>query len=609
MKKYYKIGLIATFSLIFTAITVAQSPEMYFQAVGSPANPKVAMSWNRYHTNAAIADFCNKLAKAYPNLVTVASAGKSVQGRDILYLTITEKGGLPDTQKPGYFVDANIHSIEIQGGEMAMYLAWYLCEMHADNPFIKELLHDKVFYIFPTINPDGREHFMTLAATPRSGVAPRDDDRDGLFDEDGFDDLNGDGERSQMRKRNPNGDYKTDPNDPTKMIRVVEGQQGEWELLGSEGQIDNDNDGRTDEDGAGSYDANRDWGYNWRPNFIQSGADKYPFSFPENQAIRDFGMKHMNIVGTQSFHNSGGMILRGPSAEVGGSEVYSREDDMVVDAIGAVGEKLIVGYRLTTIWKDMYTVWGGELDWWYASQGAFVYSNELWNNNLMFNPMTSPAAEAVFAQQSQSQAFSQRGGQQQAQATAPPSFRWDQNDFNQLLLQGDATIPWVEVNHPVHGKVEVGGSTTKAFGRLHPGFMIETDAHRNSMFLIYHAYQTPKLEVTDVKVNDIGGGLKEVIATIENKRMMPTHSAQNMRYKIDPPDYIILEGGTVVSGLFVSGAKLDVFNEQKENPARMEMANIRGNSKTTIKWIVSSGSKFTVRVESVKGGRASAQSK
>ncbi len=602
MKKYYKIGLMTALSLVLTVITVAQSPDMYFQAVGSPVNPKVAMSWNRYHTNAGIADFCNRMAKAFPNLVTVSSAGKSVQGRDMLYLTVTEKGNVPDTQKPGYYVGANIHSIEIQGTEMAMYLAWYLCEMHAGNPFIQELLRDKVFYVFPTNNPDGREHFMTLASTPRSGLAPRDDDRDGLVDEDGFDDLNGDGERSQMRKKNPNGEYRTDPNDPRKMVRVIEGQQGEWDLIGSEGQIDNDNDGRTDEDGVGSYDANRDWGYNWRPNFIQSGADKYPFSFPENQAVRDFGLKHMNIAGTQSYHNSGGMVLRGPSVEGGGSEVYSREDDAVIDAIGKVGEKLIVGYRLVTIWSDMYTVWGGELDWWYASQGAFVYSNELWNGNLMFNQLapasTTPAAGA--------QGQGQRGGQ--AQAAATPQFTWDQYDFDKLLLMGDAFIPWTEVDHPVHGKVEVGGFT-KAFGRLHPGFILETDAHRNTAFLIYHAYQTPKLEVTEIKVNDIGGGLKEVIATIENKRMMPTHSAQNIRYKIDPPDYIYLDGGTVVTGLVVTGAALDVFTEQKVNPAKMEIPNIRGNSKLTIKWIVSSGSKFTVRVESVKGGRASAQSK
>ncbi|MBE0673084.1 MAG: peptidase M14, partial [Bacteroidales bacterium] len=467
---------------------------------------------------------------------------------------------------------------------------------------IKDLLRDKVFYIFPTNNPDGREHFVTQAATPRSGLAPRDDDRDGLFDEDGFDDMNGDGERSQMRKKNPDGQYRVDPNDPRKMIRVGPGEKGEYDLIGTEGGIDNDNDGRTDEDGPGSYDANRDWGYNWRPNFIQSGADKYPFSFPENQAVRDFGFKHMNIAGTQSYHNSGGMVLKGPSVEGGGSEVYSREDEMVITAIGKVGEKLIQGYRLVTIWSDMYTVWGGELDWWYASIGAFTYSNELWTGNLMFNSVT-PAATATPTPQSQGGGM--RGGQAQQET---PQFSWDQYDFDKLLLAGDAFIPWTEVDHPVHGKVEIGGFT-KAIGRLHPGFLLETDAHRNTAFLLYHAYNTPKLEVTDIKVNDIGGGLKEVIATIENTRMMPTHSAQNIRYRIDPPNYIYLDGGNVVAGMVVTGQNNDVFTEQIKNPSRMEIPNIRGNSKLTIKWIVSSGSKFTVRVESVKGGRATSSTK
>jgi hypothetical protein len=78
------------------------------------------------------------------------------------------------------------------------------------------------------------------------------------------------------------------------------------------------------EDGPGGYDGNRDLGFNWEPNYIQSGADKYPFTFPENQAVRDFVLKHSNIAGSQSFHNSGGQILHGPSIQGGGAEVYSR---------------------------------------------------------------------------------------------------------------------------------------------------------------------------------------------------------------------------------------------------------------------------------------------
>ncbi|HPC97705.1 MAG TPA: M14 family metallopeptidase [Bacteroidales bacterium] len=590
--KYFSVALAVI--LFSTSISPAQQDAMFFRAAGSPPNPKVQASWNKYYTNAGIADLCSRLAKAYPNLVTMESIGKSYQGRDIIVLTVSDKkAGNPDL-KPGFWIDGNIHSIELQGTEMALYTAWYLCEMYATNNFIRELLAEKTFYIAPTINPDAREYFTSVGVPPRSGLVPRDNDRDGKFDEDGADDMNGDGEISQMRRKNPEGSYIADPKDPRRMIRVEPGQKGEYELLGQEG-IDNDGDGQVNEDGPGGYDGNRDWGFNWEPNYIQSGADKYPFTFPENQAVRDFVSKHRNIAGSQSFHNSGGMILRGPSVQGGGAEAYSSADNAVIEAIGRTGEKIIPGYKLLTIWKDMYTVWGGELDWMHGAMGCFVYSNELWTPYLMFYD----------------------------------TLNTDQYEFDRLLLFEDAFIPWQKINHPVYGEVEIGGFS-KNYGRLHPGFLLETDAHRNAAFCIYNAYQLPKLEVTKVAVKNIGNGLKEVSATIENKRMIPTHSASNLRFRIDLPDYITLEGaGTVLAGMIVRNEDLNINTEQKKNPARLEIQNIPGylsggsgggqggrggmsgggtGNVVKVKWIVKGGDKFTVRVESMKGGQASAQS-
>jgi hypothetical protein len=40
----------------------------------------------------------------------------------------------------------------------------------------------------------------------------------------------------------------------------------------------------------------------------------------------------------------------------------------------------------------------------------------------------------------------------------------------------------------------------------------------------------------------------------------------------------------------------------------MELTNIPGKSKVDLKWIVKGGSKYTIKVESVKGGTASLQS-
>jgi hypothetical protein len=571
MKKVFSFIILASLFIINTIPANGQNEELFFRAAGTPAYPKVQTSWNKYYTYAGVVDLCNRLAKAYPDLVTMESMGKSYQGRDMVVLTISDKKVLDPGKKPGFWIDGNIHSIEMQGTEMALYTAWYLCEMYNDNAFIKQLLKDKTFYIAPTINPDAREYFTSVGVPPRSGLAPRDNDRDGLVDEDGSDDLNNDKNISQMRRKNPNGQFKSDTKDPRRMIRVEPGEKGEYELLGQEG-IDNDGDGLINEDGPGGYDGNRDWGFNWEPNYIQSGADKYPFTFPENQAVRDFAFKHKNITGSQSFHNSGGQILKGPSISGGGAEAYSRSDDAVIDAIGKKGQLMIPGYKLLTIWKDLYTVWGGELDWWYGEMGCFAYSNELWTPYLMFGDSTNS----------------------------------DEYAFDKLLLFEDAFIPWQKYSHPVYGDIEIGGFS-KNFGRLHPGFLIESDAHRNAAFCIYNAYQSPKLEVSDIKVKNLTGGLKEITATVENKRMIPTHSASNLKFKIDPPDYVYLEGGTVLAGMIVKNKDLNINEEQKKNPKRLEIINIAGYERVNLKWIVKDGGNIVIRVESVKGGLASGQ--
>jgi hypothetical protein len=568
--------LIYTFiALVFSISVIAQDASQVFRAAGSPENPKVQISWNRYYTHAGITEICKKLAAAHPDLVKVSSIGKSYQGKEMWMLTVTDfKKGKPE-EKPAFYMDGNIHSNEIQGTEMAMYTAWYLAESHASVEFIKELLADKVFYIVPTINPDARDHYMKEPNTPnspRSGVIPVDNDRDGLVNEDGFTDLDGNGHITQMIRKSPTGRYKKDPNDPRRLVQVKVDELGEYEMLGSEG-VDRDGDGRVGEDGTGYYDPNRDWAWKWQPNYIQGGAYKYPFSLPENRNVRDFVMAHPNIAGAQSFHNSGGMLLRGPGAEEDAA-TYNAEDSRIYDAIGKKGELLIPGYRYMIVYKDLYTAWGGELDWFYGGRGIYTFSNELFTSSMMFNK--------------------QNGGQEESY------------EFDKSLLFGDAIVEWKEYNHPQFGKIEVGG-VKKNFGRADPGFLLESDAHRNMAFCIYHAYSMPKLVVEEITEKSLGGGLTEVTAVITNKRMMPTHASQDLKYKIERPDYITLEGAKVIAGMIVEDRDMNEAREQKTNPATIEVENIPGLGSVTVRWIVSGGKNYTVKVDSKKGGVASRQ--
>jgi hypothetical protein len=573
MKRNIKI-LFACTALCIGSVAMAQTSEQLFKASGSPVNPKVTISWNRYNDHAGIGEICKKIAAAYPNLAKLESIGKSYEGRDLWCLTITDFKKGDASKKPGMYIDGNIHSNEIQGSEFALYTAWYLTESFADTKFIQELLADKVFYIVPTINPDGRDSYIhqpNTANSPRSGTKPVDNDGDGLVNEDSYDDLDKDGNITMMRRKNPNGRYKIDPKDPRNMIQVGPDEKGDYEILGIEG-IDNDGDGRVNEDGyAFEYDPNRDWGWGWQPNYIQGGAYKYPFSLAENRAVMEFVMKHPNIAAAQSFHNSGGMILRGP----GGQEdvgTYNFQDLQVYDAIGKKGEELLPGYKYLVVYKDLYSAYGGELDWFYAGRGIYTYSNELWTGYLMYMKESKSENDAY--------------------------------NFDKDLLFQDGFVPWKEFNHPQFGKIEIGGFK-KNFGRAHPGFLLESDAHRNMAFSIYHCFSTPKLEVQEIKEKDLGDGLKEVTAIIANQRMMPTHSSQDAKNKIERPDYISLTtNGKILAGIRVENADMNLTTEQKNNPQTIEVPNIPGVGSVTVKWIVQGGGKYTITVDSRKGGVA-----
>jgi hypothetical protein len=134
--------------------------------------------------------------------------------------------------------------------------------------------------------------------------------------------------------------------------------------------------------------------------------------------------------------------------------------------------------------------------------------------------------------------------------------------------------------------------------------LLESDAHRNMAFTIYHAYHTPLLNVDTVTEKDLGNGLKEVTAVISNSRIMPTHSSQDLKFKIERPDYISISGVKAIAGMIVENADLNITTEQTSNPEKIEIANIPGLSTVTVRWVIQSGGKYTINVDSKKGGVA-----
>ena len=573
MRKYILSTLLGT---IFTVV-MAQGPLEHtgMKAIGTPHNPKVQMVWNKYHNLKEVEDFGKRMQAAHPGLFKMESIGKSFQGRDIYVFTMTDFSSGKHEQKPAFYIQANIHANELQGTEISMYTAWYLAENFGSNEWITNLLKEKTFYILPSINPDGHHNFMNEpnnANTPRSGLIPMDDDGDWEVDEDGMTDLDGDGHITMMRRKNPMGGWIQDPNYPMRMMRAPQGEQGEYEMLGMEG-IDKDGDGRVGEDRAGYYDPNRDWGWNWQPDYVQGGALKYPFSTPENYAVKEFVYKHRNIAGMQSYHNYGGMFLRGPGAEEDAG-LYDRNDVAVYDLIGKNGERVVPGYRYLVTYKDLYSVFGGDVDFFHGSIGAYSFVNEIMNSYLLFHRKET-------------------------------GNRWQSDEFyefDKYLVFGDAYVPWKPYKHPQFGDVEIGGAK-KNFVRNTPGFLMEEDAHRNMAFTLFHAYQMPKIEIAEPEVKDIGGGLHQIRVRVSNTRMIPTHSSHDVKNKITRPDWISIEGVNVMSGAIMSSTDFNQGKEQMVNPQKMDINNIPGMGYVDIQWIVKGKpGKFEVTVDSVKGG-------
>ncbi|NNE71383.1 MAG: peptidase M14, partial [Rhodothermales bacterium] len=387
---------------------------------------KIQIDFNRWHDYDELKVDMLRLAEAFPKFLTYSSLGQSYGGRDIMLMTINNPDTGDEMDKAAMYIEANVHGNEIQGAEVSLYTIWYLMENYGRIDMVTRLVDERVFYMVPTVNPDGRQYFFEdTGSGARTGHVPVDSDNDGLYDEDGPDDLNGNGIVDTIRKYVPGeGTHRISHDDHRILEPVPAGEKGDWIILGREG-IDNDGDGRVNEDGPGGYDPNRNWASDWQPNYIQGGSMDYPFQLPSARAVNDFLVSHPNIAGVQSYHNTGGMLLRGPGAEWQGR--YPREDIALYDALGEQGERMLPYYDYIVIWSGLYTVHGGFIDWTNDGLGIVSFSNELWAGGQYYN---SPKLQ-----------------QQRQDPDSPIAGQKGNYFFDDYLEFGDQYVEWEAFDH------------------------------------------------------------------------------------------------------------------------------------------------------------------
>ena len=246
----------------------------------------------------SLADALRKLAADHGDACRLSTFGTSRQGRALWLLELGR--GVDRDRRTALAVVAGIDGDFPVGSAVALRVAEGLLSAAPDKPGHK-LLSEHTVYILPRVNPDAIEsYFATPRVEQRLALRPTDDDRDGAIDEDGPEDLNGDGVITMMRVKLAGrriGDLEAthvpDPEEP-RLLKKADRAKGEvpvYALL-SEG-IDNDGDEVWNEDGPGGVDLNANFAHGYKEH--QPAAGPYQVSEPESRALIDFFLEHPHV--------------------------------------------------------------------------------------------------------------------------------------------------------------------------------------------------------------------------------------------------------------------------------------------------------------------------
>jgi hypothetical protein len=120
--------------------------------------PSVLPNWTdgEYHDYFGTVEMLNVFNEKYPDLVKEFSIGKSVLGKDIWCIRLTNEKN--NTIKSSCLIDGCIHGNEWEGGEACLYLTEYLLINFDANKTITHVLNSSEVYIVPLVNPDSRQN-------------------------------------------------------------------------------------------------------------------------------------------------------------------------------------------------------------------------------------------------------------------------------------------------------------------------------------------------------------------------------------------------------------------------------------------------------------------
>lgn len=543
-----------------------------------------------------------QLEKIHPGVVTSTHITNSPGDRPIYLIRIGKNTETNQAVNPSVFVGANLEGNRPLTTEGAIALA----EIILSDPSQFESLN---WYILPLGNPDAAaKYFQTPLVEDSRNDLPTNDDKDDQMDEDGVNDLNGDGWITKMRVVHPDGEWIISETDSRLMRKAdpTKGEQGVYKIY-SEG-TDDDGDGLYNEDGPGGTNV----GVNFPQLFKHYTADGglFPGSSPETYAIMKFVFDHPDIAMMVSLGSTnwcytppkGGRKGEADLNKIRLSERQARRFNLDQNRTYSLAE-LVEIFKAENPQSNI----DGSMIAGMLGLGAALNPQE---GDLLFYEKYAKDYKAFLKEQGVDEerfeplpaldgSFELWGYFQ----VGVPLFSMDlwgvnKKDTMQLeeaMLAYSDNLPgkkgfveWESFDHPTLGSVEIGGFVPY-LGTTPPYEWKDSILNLQIPWILKLAGELPDLHIYETKVSAKGNGIYQLDIWIENRAFIPFPTDMGSRNKQPAPAVLSLEGENIE---FISGY------------ARTPISRVNGNSriKTTLIIQMEKTGNITLKLDSKTAG-------